>query len=143
MHNNVDTFVPSNLDHLTRSSRTFPALINFDGSMYHADFIDLKEISGTGKTIQEACFIAQRKMIAYLKEHSDIPEPNLDFSHTHLSHRQMIVLISSDTNVFRDTLAVKKTLTIPSWLNDLAMENNINFSQLLQKALKKELGIID
>ena len=31
--------------------------------------------------------------------------------------------------------SVKKTLTIPSWLNDVAMEKNINFSQVLQEAL--------
>lgn len=37
--------------------------------------------------------------------------------------------------------AVKKTLTIPAWLNDKAMEQNINFSQLLQKALKEELNL--
>ena len=37
--------------------------------------------------------------------------------------------------------AVKKTLTIPSWLNDLAVANGINFSQTLQKALKAELNI--
>jgi post-segregation antitoxin (ccd killing protein) len=38
--------------------------------------------------------------------------------------------------------SVKKTLTIPSWLNDLAIENNINFSQTLQEALRKELADI-
>lgn len=37
--------------------------------------------------------------------------------------------------------AVKKTLTIPAWLNEKAMEQNINFSQVLQKALKVELNI--
>ena len=31
--------------------------------------------------------------------------------------------------------SVKKTLTIPSWLKDLAIEKNINFSQVLQEAL--------
>lgn len=31
--------------------------------------------------------------------------------------------------------SVKKTLTIPAWLNDLALEKNINFSQVLQEAL--------
>lgn len=31
--------------------------------------------------------------------------------------------------------SVKKTLTIPAWLNDLAIEKNINFSQVLQEAL--------
>ena len=38
---------------------------------------------------------------------------------------------------------VKKTLTIPNHLNILAQNKNINFSQVLQKALKKELGIRD
>lgn len=33
---------------------------------------------------------------------------------------------------------VKKTLTIPSWLNDWAKEAGVNFSQLLTKALKEE-----
>ena len=37
--------------------------------------------------------------------------------------------------------AVKKTLTIPAWLNERAVEQNINFSKVLQNALKAELGI--
>ena len=37
--------------------------------------------------------------------------------------------------------SVKKTLTIPSWLNTLAVENNINFSRTLQNALRKELNV--
>lgn len=38
--------------------------------------------------------------------------------------------------------AVKKTLTIPSWLNEIAIENNINFSQVLQNALKEQLHLM-
>lgn len=37
--------------------------------------------------------------------------------------------------------SVKKTLTIPSWLNDLAIENGVNFSQVLQNALKNQLHV--
>ena len=37
--------------------------------------------------------------------------------------------------------AVKKTLTIPAWLNTIAEENNVNFSHVLQGALKDQLGI--
>lgn len=37
--------------------------------------------------------------------------------------------------------AVKKTLTIPAWLNERAVEQNVNFSKVLQNALKAELGI--
>ena len=37
--------------------------------------------------------------------------------------------------------AVKKTLSIPAWLNNLAIDNDINFSNLLQRALINELGL--
>ena len=37
--------------------------------------------------------------------------------------------------------SVKKTLSIPQWLNDMAVEKGINFSQVLQHALKEQLGI--
>lgn len=37
--------------------------------------------------------------------------------------------------------SVKKTLSIPAWLNDAAKAQNINFSQVLQKALRQHLGM--
>ncbi len=37
--------------------------------------------------------------------------------------------------------AVKKTLSIPQWLNTAAEKKNINFSQVLQEALKDKLGL--
>lgn len=55
-----------------------------------------------------------------------------------------INLIDIDTAVYRrenDTRAVKKTLTIPNWLNSKAEKAGINFSQTLQKALKQQLGL--
>lgn len=39
------------------------------------------------------------------------------------------------------TKAVKKTLSIPEWLNDLAIKENVNFSSVLQEALVKKLHI--
>lgn len=37
--------------------------------------------------------------------------------------------------------AVKKTLSIPEWLNDVAIKQNINFSQVLQEALMERVGV--
>lgn len=37
--------------------------------------------------------------------------------------------------------AVKKTLTIPEWLNEAALREHINFSQILQEALMARLGL--
>lgn len=38
---------------------------------------------------------------------------------------------------------IKKTLTIPSWIDVLAKQNHINFSETLVEALKEKLGIED
>ena len=35
--------------------------------------------------------------------------------------------------------AVKKTLTLPEWLNEAAMEKGLNFSQVLQEALIQKI----
>lgn len=37
--------------------------------------------------------------------------------------------------------AVHRTVTLPAWLNSAALEKNINFSQVLQEALKKQLNL--
>ena len=55
-----------------------------------------------------------------------------------------IALFKADTLEYRklhDTRSVRKNVTIPSWLNTLAINKNINFSNLLQNALMNELGI--
>lgn len=52
--------------------------------------------------------------------------------------------ISCGTAIYRrlmNNAAVKKTLSIPSWLNDAAMAAGVNFSQALQDALKSQLHI--
>jgi len=56
----------------------------------------------------------------------------------------IITLVDADVDEYRrklDNRTVRKNLTIPSWLNDRAEIANINFSQLLQRALKEELQI--
>ena len=58
--------------------------------------------------------------------------------------RSFIAMISADTAAYRRKMSqktVKKTLSIPEWLNTMALEQNINFSGVLQDALKEKLGI--
>nr|MCR5801893.1 type II toxin-antitoxin system HicB family antitoxin [Lachnospiraceae bacterium] len=54
-------------------------------------------------------------------------------------------LIEFDLSKYRrkhNTKAVKKTLTIPEWLNEIATSQNINFSQVLQEALMQKVGML-
>ena len=48
-------------------------------------------------------------------------------------------LVSCDINQYKDTKAVKKTLTIPSWLNERAISMGINFSKVFQEALLSKI----
>jgi len=74
-----------------------------------------------------------------------IPEPS-PIDEIKLKPSQVIVLVEVYLPIYRDAIenqSVKKTLTIPQWLNKIAEENHVNFSQILQKALKEHLGIND
>ncbi|HJD45727.1 MAG TPA: hypothetical protein H9909_02685 [Candidatus Mediterraneibacter norfolkensis] len=37
--------------------------------------------------------------------------------------------------------SVNRTVTLPAWLNAAALERNVNFSQILQDALKEKLHL--
>ena len=58
--------------------------------------------------------------------------------------KQVLILVDAWMPLVRDAIesrAVKKTLTIPKWLDDMAIEQGINFSRTLQEALKHQLDI--
>ena len=115
-----------------------------DGEYYIVDFIDLKGCTTEGKTLQEAFYMAQDAMGLFLDDLSKFPNPTTDFSNIVLQKNQFINYVNIDIDEYRkkyNNKSIKKTLTIPCWLNSLAERNNINFSQVLQESLKKELGI--
>lgn len=125
----------------------FPAIftkMNDDASYYIVDFIDLKNCTTEGETIQEAYYMAQNAMGLFLDDLTKFPEPTLDFSNIKLNKNQFISFIGIDMNDYRkkfNNKSVKKTLSIPSWLDTLAEKENINFSQLLQEAIRNKLEI--
>ncbi len=73
----------------------------------------------------------------YEREQRTIPQPS-QASDLSLKEGEFINFIACDTIEYRkkqNKKMVKKTLTIPEWLNEAATERNINFSQALQEAL--------
>lgn len=75
----------------------------------------------------------------------EIPKPSdiRDIKKT-LKDNQEVIYISLWLPYEKSLVKVtykKKTLSIPTWLDILATQKNINFSQVLQEALKEKLGI--
>ena len=80
----------------------------------------------------------------YLDDLTNFPQPTLDILNISLKNNQFVSFISIDMDEYRkkfNNKSIKKTLSIPEWLNYLSERNNINFSQVLQEALKEKLGI--
>lgn len=122
----------------------YPAVFTFDGKYYNVDFIDLKGCSTYGDSIQNAYYMAQDAMGLFLDELVNFPNPTLDISDIKLEKNQFVTFVGIDINEYRkkhNNKSIKKTLTIPVWLNTISEKNNINFSQVLQEALKEKLGI--
>ena len=78
------------------------------------------------------------------EEGEDIPEPS-NLKDILVEDNQKTVLISVWMPIVRKAInnkSVKKTLTIPQWLDMMAREQDLNFSYVLQEALKKELNMV-
>ena len=79
----------------------------------------------------------------YEDKNISVPEssPITDFI---LEDGEFVTYITCDTTKYRrqfGTKSVKKTLAIPEWLNDAAVKERINFSQVLQDALREKLHV--
>ena len=83
-------------------------------------------------------------MLYDMEENGETPPQPSDMHQLSVEDNQLVTLIRCDTVAYRkfyDNRAVKKTLTIPSWLNTMAEKQGVNFSMVLQNALKAELRI--
>lgn len=127
----------------------YPALFHYAQDGISVSFPDLPGCFTCGDDSEEAFRMAREAMALHLygmeQDDETIPEPSVP---TSLSFEagEVVTLIEAWMPPFRDEMenrAVKKTLTIPKWLDDLAQENKVNFSHVLQDALKKHLGISD
>lgn len=126
----------------------FPAVFTReDQDAYSVNFPDVKNCFTGGESLADAIEAAEdvlgTMLTFYEDEHRDIPDPS-DLGAISAAENEFVNYIACDTLEYRkknSTRAVKKTLSIPEWLNELATEKGINFSQVLQEALKTQLGL--
>ena len=112
-----------------------------DDGGYSVAFPDLDGCFTQGETIEDAykmAFDALGLAIDFLEsEKRTIPSPSTP-NEIKLNENEFVVIIEFDMLEYQkkhNSKSVKKTLTIPQWLNEEAMAININFSQVLQEAL--------
>lgn len=125
----------------------YPAIFSYDDDGISVEFPDLPGCLTAGQDTAEAMKNAKEALelalYGFEEDHEDVPEPSA-IRTLHLEPDQTFVLVEVWMIPVRDYMenrSIKKTLTIPKWLNDMAEDHNVNFSRLLQQAIKNYLGI--
>ena len=127
--------------------KVYPAVFLKENTGYSVSFPDLDGCFTEGDTLEESLEMAQEALGLYLVSLEErtlvIPKPS-NSTDIQCSENEFVTLVSTSIDKFRrKNKAVKKTLTIPQWLNDEAELRHINFSSVLQKALKDELQVAE
>ena len=115
----------------------YPAIFHQEDSAYWVEFPDLPGCQSFGDTLSETMAEAQEALAAYvltlLEQGKPLAQPSDIGAIT--PEDGFTSLVACTIDQYKETRAVKKTLTIPSWLNDRATAMGVNFSQVLQEAL--------
>ena len=126
---------------------SYPAYFYFDEDGISIEFPDLPGCLSCAQTDEEAFKNAREALGLHLYgmevDHDEIPEPSPAGS-LRPEDGGVIVMVQVYMPAVRDRInnkSVNRTVTLPAWLNAAALERNINFSQVLQDALKTQIGL--
>ena len=121
----------------------YPAVFHPQEVGFWVSFPDLQGCLTEGETLEEAMKMAQDALGLFLLDEEIFPEPS-DHTTVAIQNDEFVSLVALDFVEYRkkhNSKSIKKTLTIPEWLNIAAEKENVNFSQTLQEALMEKLGV--
>jgi len=114
---------------------------------YSVDFPDLPGCISAGEDLEEAMAMAREALSLHLygmaEDGESIPDPS-DPEKLEGEAGAFIAPVEGRPDMVGDAIrnrSVKKTLTIPNWLNEEAERRRVNFSQVLQEALRERMGV--
>lgn len=130
------------------SKYVFPAVFTQEGELYTVNFPDIPDCFTQGEGLNDALEMANDVLCLTLyhmeEKEKTIPSPSNPRNIQLEDKNSFVSLVACDTFEYRkfyEKKSIKKTLTIPEWLNTIAEKNNINFSATLQAALIEKLGL--
>lgn len=119
-----------------------------ENGMYSVFFPDIEGCTTCGNDLSHAIEMAADalSLMLYDMEEEGIKIPSATpLKDVAAEDDAFVTYIPADTFEYRKKFynqAVKKTLSIPGWLDEIATAAGVNFSQVLQDALKQQLNII-
>ncbi|MCM1287184.1 MAG: type II toxin-antitoxin system HicB family antitoxin [Clostridium sp.] len=127
----------------------YPAVFQTeDDGGFSVFFPDIDGCNTCGDNLNDAYEMASDALglvLSYMDENNEIiPEPSTP-NNLVLDEGQFVVLIKFNMLEYlkkNNSKSIKKTLTIPEWLNEEALRCNINFSQALQEVLMEKIQAV-
>lgn len=121
----------------------YPAIMQQGETAITVTFPDIPEAITQGQTLEEAYAMAQEVLGFALEDYSEYPQASPTSAIQSKYPEAEVALISIDMQAYMKkyhSKKVRKNVTIPEWLNNLAEEKNLNFSQILTEALELKLN---
>lgn len=118
--------------------KIYPAIFHPYEEGFWVEFPDLEGCVTEGNTLPETMANASEVLGAYLaslNRRGITPEMPGDIRDQKLSGDDFATYITASETALKNTKAVKKTLSIPAWMNEAAEARHLNFSKVLQDAL--------
>lgn len=129
------------------SKYVYPAVFTKEESgLYSIEFPDVPGCYTQGADIADGIAMAEDALALMLYQYETDGEkisPPSEIEDIKVPSNAFATYISADTMYYRkkfDSKAVKKTLTIPAWMNEEGVARGTNFSKVLQDALTKEFA---
>ena len=123
----------------------YPVILEPEEVGYSVYVPDIKGCATQGENMEDVFEMVQDAIGLMLEDvqEKDFPTPSKP-EDIKLTGKQFVIMLPFDSLAYEqkyNTKPVKKTLSIPAWLNSLAEENHINFSHLLKTALCDKLQV--
>ena len=124
----------------------YPAIFTPEEQGYSIIFPDLEGCYTCGDSLEDGLEMARDALAlvlyGYEKDGREIPAPS-KLKTLSVGENEFVSYVVCDTMKYRkmyNNKAIKKTLTLPEWMNEEATAVGINFSQVLQEALLQKLN---
>lgn len=125
----------------------YPAVFTYDEGQEIAVVFPDFDVATSGLDNNDA-FLSARECLGmticgYEEDGEVLPAPT-HLADLHVGENERAVLIDvfmPSVRMANRNRSVNRTVSLPAWLNAIALENNINFSQVLQEGIKAQLGL--
>lgn len=122
----------------------YPAVFEKTDESYIVRFPDIPEAMTEGDTLNQSYEMAVEVLGLALEDYTEFPSPS-DVEEIKKDYpNSLVTLIGIDLVAYRrkyHSKSIRKNVTVPEWLADIAQSENINFSQTLTEALKDKLSV--